>query len=266
MKIAIGINSFKEEKNLRNHEVMCVESLRRIKNKFTNVDLINITFENELINFNNFINLPVLKQNSDQVFNFKKKLPYVNELFDVLSNLDYDYFIFINNDIIVSDRFIKHIMNQTKYETFVASKLHFTKLDSLSDDASIPDAISVHGFDGFAIKSTWWKENRNKFEPFFLGKPYWDTYFFTMCYLHSKCKVLNKPPCSIFHVTHNSDAMEDDELNIFNQQSFSKDQNIPRIWFRYVYDVLLKRQEFNNIKWYIPFEKEEEFEKQFLKI
>lgn len=266
MKICIGINSFKEEKDLLVHEKMCVESLYKIQKQFPCVDIVNIFFEDENFNYEKFINLNKLKQSSKNYFITNKKLPLVNDLFDVLADLNYDYFIFINNDIIVSDRYIKHILNAPEFETFVASKLHFTKLDSLTDNNSIPDAISVHGFDGFAVKTTWWKNNRTKFEKFFLGKPYWDTYFFTMCYLHSKCMILNKPPACIFHTTHESDAMAEDELTKFNIESFQKTNYVGKIWFSYVYDVLLKRQTHNGIKWYTPLPNEEDLEKQYLKL
>lgn len=267
MKICISINTFKEEKNFLPHEKMCVESLRKLKKQFNCIELISLSFEDESILLDDFKCLNILKNSSkDQFPNVKKRLPFLNEIFDTLSCLDYNYFLFVNNDIIVSDRFIKQILNSPEYETFVASKLHFSKLDSLDDKAPIPDAISVHGFDGFAIKNTWWSQNSNKFEKFFLGKPYWDTYFSTMCYLHSKCKVLNKPPLSIFHVAHNSDAMLEDEATAFNVESFKKDPNIGRIWFNYVYSILLKRPTTNNIKWFTPFENEELYEQQFLKL
>jgi len=267
MKIGIIINSFKPEQEFLHHEKLCVESLRKIKKQFNNVDLVSLIFEDENIILNDFENLNILKQHSKTIFpNFKKKLPFVNEIFDIAANLNYDYFIFINNDIIVSDRFIKQIINEPSYETFVASKLHFRKLDSLNDSSSDPGAISVHGFDGFAVKSSWWLQKRDIFQKFFLGKPYWDTYFFTMCYLHSKCKVLNKPPLSIFHVAHDSDAMNNDELTEFNTKSFQKTDYVGRTWFTYVYKVLLKRSSHNGIEWYMPFENEEELEKAYLKL
>lgn len=264
MKIAICINNFK---NTHTHpESMCIESLYRVQKKY-NVDLINIMFTDEHYDIPGFKSYSVLEKNSKNYFpKFNKKLPTVNEIFDKLALLEYDYFVFINNDIIVSDRFIKQIKDEPFYDSFVASKLHFSELKSLDDPNSIPDAISVHGFDGFGIKRTWWVNNSSKFNTFFLGKPYWDTYFFTMCYISGKCKVLNKPPVSIFHVAHESDAMLDDELTEFNTASFQKNPLIGRIWFTYVYNVLLKRETHNNIKWCIPFSNECELEKQYLKV
>ena len=269
MKIAICINSFKQERDLQHHERLCVDSLRKLKELYPGtVEIINITFHDEAnIIFDGFINLPVLQKSSKSVSQKHfKKLPFLNEIFDQLATLNYDFFIFANNDIAISNRFIREIINNKNYDCFAASKLHFRKLSSVDDTNPDPGAISVHGFDAFAVKPKWWIEKRELFSWFLLGRPYWDTYFFTMCYLHGKCRVLNKPPCVIFHVEHNSDAMTDDELTHFNINSFNQPYYIREVWFRYVYNVLLKRESAHNIQWYVPFQNEEELEKIYLKL
>jgi hypothetical protein len=269
MKICIAINSFKNEDKLLHHEKLCVQSLRKLKEKYNDIDLINLLFEKDSKNLDlqGFENLRVLKTESKNIFpNYKKNLSCINEMFDYLANLNYDYFIFINNDILVSDRFIKEVNDNPEFDSFIASKLCFTKLDSIDDKTAVPVALSVHGFDAFAIKCKWWKTVSDKFEKFFIGKPYWDTYFFTKCYLTGKCKVLNKAPACIFHMAHGEGGSDaEDELSQFNVQSFKKDEAIGRIWFTYAYAVLLKREKFEDINWYIPFANEVELEKYYLK-
>jgi len=264
MKIAIGINNFKKESDLNNREQMCIESLHKLVKLFSNnVEIVNLTFEDETFaTLKGFKNLHCLKQIPSNITN--KKIPFVNEIFDYLSILEADYFLFINNDIIISDRYIKNILANPSYDCFPASKLHFIKLDSLQDKDSVPESLSVHGFDGFAIKSNWWKQNRNKFKPMLLSRAYWDTYFFAKCQLYGNCLTLNKPPAVIFHLDHKSTSMDIDQGNVYNEKMFVEDSDhLPQRWFSYVQNILLKRPSQNNIKWYIPFDEEQDLEKKY---
>jgi hypothetical protein len=119
MKISIGINNFKLEKDLNHREKMCVESLHKLKKQFPeNVELINLTFEDEKFAvLNDFVNLHCLKQTSSIT---TKKIPFVNEIFNNLSKINSDYFLFVNNDIVVSNRYIKHIL-KGEYDCYPAS-------------------------------------------------------------------------------------------------------------------------------------------------
>jgi hypothetical protein len=267
MKIAIGINSFKQESDFNNRETMCVESLRKLKSLYpNNIILINVTFEDETFaTLNDFINLHSIKNVPSDITD--KKIPFVNEIFDILAIIKTDYFLFINNDIIVSDRYIKTILNNNEYDSLIASKLHFTKLDSLQDKNTVPESLSVHGFDGFAIKNNWWLLNSSKFKKMLLSRAYWDTYFYTKCHLYGKCLTLNKPPAVIFHLDHKSTSMEGESGNTYNEKNFIEDiDNLPQRWFSYVQNVLLKRPTANNILWYTPLPNEEELEKEYFKL
>jgi len=267
MKIVIGINNFKEESDLNNREQMCVDALHKIVKIFpNNVEIVNITFKDETFaSLKGFKNIHCLKQIPVNITD--KKIPFVNEIFDHLAEIDADYFLFVNNDIIVSNRYIKAILNNPEYDCFPASKLHFTKLDSIDDRDSVPESLSVHGFDGFAIKSSWWKQNKDKFKPMLLSRAYWDTYFYTKCHLYGKSLTLNKPPAVIFHLDHKSTSMEGEPGNTYNEKTFVEDKDqLPQRWFSYVQSVLLKRPTHNNILWYLPFDNEVEIEKQHFKL
>ena len=85
MKIAIGINSFKQEADLEKREALCIESLRICKEKNSNVTLYNIIEEGDEIDFDDFETLNV-KQDG--------KLPYVNKLIDQLAKTDNDLIVF----------------------------------------------------------------------------------------------------------------------------------------------------------------------------
>lgn len=266
MKIIVGINNFKKEEDLNHREKMCIDSLHKLKQYYPDIKLINLTFKNEqFATLTNFHNLHCLEQIPTSITN--KKIPFVNEIFDYLANENANLFIFINNDILISNRFIKTILDKSTYDCFLASKLHFTKLDSINDENSVPESLSVHGFDGFAIKSNWWKNNRHHFKPMLLSRAYWDTYFYCKCQLYGKCLTLNKPPAVIFHLDHKSTSMEQDPGNIYNEQNFLLDpDNLAQKWFSYVQNILLKRQTYNNILWYVPFENETELEKKYFKL
>ena len=265
MKIALGINTYKNEKDFNNREQMCVDSIRKICKKHSNVLPVSVTYKNEDYILNDFKNIHALERENINLA--KKKLPFVNDIFDILASLDCDYFIFINSDVAVSDRFIKAILQNPDKDCFPATKLHFTKLDSINDKDAVPQSVSVHGFDGFGIKKEWWLKNKNKFKPLLLSRAYWDTYFFAKCMIHGECKVLNKPPLSIFHLDHKSSSMEEDPGNIYNQDTFAADEDkLGLKWFSYVQNVLLKRSTHNNILWYTPFQNEEELEKQYFKL
>jgi hypothetical protein len=61
--------------------------------------------------------------------------------------------------------------------------------------------------------------------------------------------------------------MEQDSGNTYNEQNFIQDpDNLAQKWFSYVQNVLLKRQTYNNILWYVPFENETELERQYFKL
>lgn len=264
MKIAIGINTFKPFCNFNKREIMCYDSLIYIKNKMSNIiTLFNILYKQDDFKLEEFNNIKCL----DNTFkNENKQLPYVNDIFDVLAQTDCDYFVFINNDVAVSNRFINTIINEPTKDCFPASKLHFTKLDSINDSTPVPQSVSVHGFEGFGIKKQWWLKHRQHFKKMILGCAYWDTYFFTKCMLYGDCKVLNKPPLPVFHLDHKSDSMEQSPGNQHNEYNFVTDEDgLGPKWFGYVQNVLLKRASYNNILWYTPFSNEEELEKIYFK-
>jgi hypothetical protein len=267
MKIAVGINTFKPEIDFNDREKMCVKTLYKLKDKFRDVvELFNVTFIDEQFKLGMFNNAHCLKQQPTNITN--KKIPFVNEIFDYLSETGAEFFLFINNDILISDRYIKAVLNNLNYDCFPASKLHFTKINSLEDFSdSVPESLSVHGFDGFVIRSSWWKQNKDKFKPMLLSRAYWDTYFYSKCHLYGKTLTLNKPPAVIFHLEHKSSSMDEEAGNTFNEKNFFEDKdNIPQRWFPYVQNVLLKRATYNNILWYVPQVEEERLEKQYYTI
>lgn len=289
MKIAIAISSYKQEPDLLNRQQMCLESLRRVKNKFPEVDLFNVQYVDEDINYDDFTPLKVLTKTSYEIlldyfdhhglvdlYNEKfdpymediktTRIPSVKQILDSVKDLeDYTHILFVNDDIVVSDRLIKTIKDNPDYDCYPASRLHLFDFDDIDGDFT-PEAYSVHGFDAYCFNREWWINNRNNFHDLLVGKPYWDTHFFALCQLLGKTLTLNKLPAVLFHPEHESTSCtSNDILSQYNEDIFSRDLVCKQLWFRYVYDVLLKRPEVNNIKWYQPFPNEVELERKMFK-
>ena len=253
MKIAIGINSFKQENELEQREVLCLESLRRCSDKNPNVTLYNIIDENDNIEFDNFKTLKV-KQDG--------KLPYVNRLINKLSETDNDLIVFLNNDIVLNASFFKQL--EEDIETYPTSRVHLHSLDSLDEPLKL-QSYSVHGFDLFAFKKNWWVNNSHIFPDMYLGKPYWDTLYFIKCVLNSNFKILNKQPPVIFHPEHSSESMEgNDRYKVNNEKIASSTPEMGK-WWHFVQNVLLKRPSAGEVLWWTPLENEIEIENQLFR-
>lgn len=253
MKIAIGINGYKPETELLSRELFCLESLRICKEKFTNVELFLVKNKTDNINYNEFKTLE---------FEHTTKYPLVNKIFETLSTVDCDIFVFLNNDIILNSSFFK-VLNE-HIETYAASRAHLHELNSLTEPLKI-ESYSVHGFDLFAFKKTWWQQNKNIFPDMYLGRSYWDTVYFTKCATMSKHLTINKQPPVIFHVEHQSTAAHEADEYTKHNEEVAKNYTDMNKWWYYVYNVLLKRPSVNNIKWWQPLENELELEKTIFK-
>jgi hypothetical protein len=278
MKISIGINGFKKYEDLEKRERFCIDALLKIKQD--NVTLYNICFDNENIEYKNFTTLNKLTKKSNKLIheyfqhegltneynlrkqeidNNNKELPTVKEIFDVLASTDCDYFLFLNNDIILSNRIFKEI--EDGIECYPISRMHIFDIENLNDTPKL-ESYSVHGFDAFLVKKETWLNIRNNFEDLILGRFYWDTYFATMFNLLCKCKNINKLPPACFHIEHNSNSSNNTIENYYNEDVFKRNMIIGHLWFSYVQNILLKRPTVNNCKWYQPFPNELELEKQ----
>lgn len=280
MKISIGINGFKDYNSLEKREKFCIESLLKIKNKNFNIELYNVCFDNENIHYDNFTTLNKLTKHSNkfiheyfqhngltkeydlkktEIDNNNKVLPSVKEIFDVLASTDCDYFLFLNNDIILSNRLFKEIKNGV--ECYPISRMHIHDINSLDEIPKL-ESYSVHGFDAFLVKRDTWLQLRNNFEDLILGRFYWDTYFFTLFNLLCKCKNINKLPPVCFHIEHSSISSQDTIENYYNEDIFKRNLIIGHLWFSYVQNILLKRPTVNDCKWYQPFDNEVSIEQQ----
>jgi len=277
MKISIGINGYKEYKDLEKRERFCIESLLKCKKE--NINLYNVCFADENIKYDSFETLNQLCLTSDVVIknyfshegltneynsrkneidNNIKKLPSVKEIFDVLSHTNCDYFLFLNNDIILSNRLFKNI--DPSVDCYAISRMHIHDLESLNETPKL-ESYSVHGFDAFLVKKETWRKIRNNFPDLILGRFYWDTFFATMFKLLCKTEFLNDLPPVCFHIEHSSKSSENTIENYYNEDVFKRSLIIGHLWFNYVQNVLLKRPTINDCKWYQPILSEKAIER-----
>ena len=122
MKIALGTNIFG---NFHRQD-MCMESLKRLKEEFPDIiDLYNIQSPNNTQEVDGFKTItPLITTSKDIIPNCIKTKPMMKEMFGGLADLEgYDYFIFTNSDIILSNRFIKLIQDNWWWISLVGKKL-----------------------------------------------------------------------------------------------------------------------------------------------
>ena len=280
MKISIGINGYKQYKDLEKREKFCIESILKCKNSNNNIKPYNICFTEEDVKYESFETLNQLRLSSDiiineyfsqgglkneydlrknEINNNNKKIPSVKEIFDVLSHTDCEYFLFLNNDIILSNRLFKDL--DPTVECYAISRMHIYDLETLNDAPKL-ESYSVHGFDAFLIKKETWKKIRNNFPDLILGRFYWDTFFATMFHLLCKTEFINQLPPVCFHIEHSSTSSENTIENYYNEDIFKRNLIIGHLWYSYVQNILLKRPTINNCKWYQPFTNEKEIEQK----
>jgi hypothetical protein len=260
-KIAFGVNLFGS--SVRTD--LSIESYLKIKKKFPdNVDLFNVQFVDETVKYRehpDFKLLRVLEQSNQDYIKTpsKKTIPMSQEVMDKLAELNYDIFCFTNDDIIISDRYIDFILN-TDYDCYPASRLAIKPITSLKDEI-VNEHFQVAGFDTFAFKTKWWKENRQHFPQYVIGNPCWDVHYATLCMRFGNSTLCNKWPAPTFHIIHGDDSHNPSPEKDHNFSVYWKPHKFDvDMWHNYLFDILLKRPEAN---YCTPHDNELELEKVY---
>jgi hypothetical protein len=271
-KIAVGINIFKESFR----QSLCIESLIKCKQSLPDtIDLYNLQFFDgrDLTEHKDFKTLKCLKKTSTELCNGTRGLPITKEMFDCLAELGYEYFCFINSDIIVSLNFFKEILDNPGHDAYIASRLAIegNNIKDLNFEIKLNDPTShiknshyqVSGFDCYTINSKWWKTNRHLFPEYVYAVIYWDTHYATLLLKNGNTYMQNKKP-TIFHIIHGDDSSAQCPELLHNQNTFYHNhrEDFDR-WHRYFFGVLVKRGEDKNFLY--PFANEVELEKIYFK-
>ena len=265
MKIAIGFNLHHP---LNKRVELSQKSLLKLKNQF-DITLINLDFvgsENKSEN-KNIVFLPNLKDSSENYTNgSNRNLPMVHDMLNVLCNYseknNIDLFIFVNSDIIVSDRFIKHILN-TNFDTYCAARLAIGDIENLDETPKQISHYQVAGFDAYGVKTKWWKKHGNLFPKYIYAISGWDVHYATIMKKIGNCDFCNKWPPMIFHIMHDEiSSHQSPELDYNKNLLWHINKKDCDIWHKYLFDVLLRREGEN---YWTPFENELELEEKYFK-
>jgi hypothetical protein len=263
MKIAIGFNLHYP---LNNRVEISQQSLFKLKKQF-NIELLNLDFEDSnVLDLNeNIKHLPVLKEHSRSYTNGSDRdLPMIHDMFNSLyeysKSNNMDYFIFVNSDIIVSDRFIKHILN-TNFDTYCAARLAIGDIETLEEQPKKISHYQVAGFDAYAVKTEWWGEHKNKFPKYIYAISGWDVDYATKMKRYGNCDFCNKWPPMLFHIIHEEiSSNQSPELDYNKNLLWNINKKDCDIWHKYLFEVLLKRKGGN---YWHPFDNELELEKKY---
>ncbi len=263
MKIAIGFNLHYP---LNKRVQLSQQSLLKLKKQF-DLKLINLDFKNseEKEKNKDIVHLPKLKEQSKFYTNGShRNLPMIHDMFNVLCDYsesnNIDCFIFVNSDIIISDRFIKHILN-TNFNTYCAARLAIGNISSLDDQPKEISHYQVAGFDAYAVKTKWWKTHRDKFPNYIYAISGWDVHYATIMKKIGNCDFCNKWPPMIFHIMHEEiSSHQSPELDYNKNLLWNINKEDCDTWHKYLFEVLLKRKGGNYWK---PFENEIELEKKY---
>lgn len=237
--ILIGTNVF--EKNSR--QDLAIESFKRLKKQNLNVDICLIQSPTDDVQYSDIAIHRTLERNSSTLLNTTKKLPFINDIFNTLYTQSYDYFIFCNSDIILSQALVDKV-NKQNPEAYGVSRIDIPQIKALNEPFS-PLRMEPAGFDCWVVSKKWWSENANLFKDYFLGRPFFDVHYTMLMLLNTKTDVHVSNDHLIYHIKHPSPAFERDVCYQFNEsQTINFYNNQEEIWGNISNKTFLKRSDF----------------------
>jgi hypothetical protein len=185
------------------------------------------------------------------------KKPLIWDIFDVLSDEGFDYFFFMNCDIILSEEAIDWMLNQKEYDSAC-----FSRVDAGPESRKNFATCKPFGFDGFYVKSSWWKEHRLEFLDIsnIYAEPYWDNAYAVQFHLKSKCYFHNKIPL-MYHIGHPRRWCKESLEGKWNQDRFYG-TGLQKIWKEYLSKTVHSRAYINGKMTKEMIEREDEVEKK----
>jgi hypothetical protein len=244
MKISIGTNYFGQ--NERQDIARQTHSI--IQKKHPNVKMYNIQFEDETESWNpdsSIENLHAFKRSSKDILpEYDKKLPFVKDAFDILATTDCDAFVYINSDILLTDRLPKYISGTPNLQATTSQRLDIRPIKSLNDDI-FAERFEIAGFDTFIFNKEWYLKHNALFEDYLLGKVWFDhAYALIIKVFGGNQKILNYLPNHTAHIYHGQQSHLDDDGNFHNKRIYENSlfKNLFYIWDDYFRNLLLRRQ------------------------
>lgn len=239
--IAIGINIFKDFKR----QQLCIDSLLRIKNKHKNVKLYNIQQAHTKYvdihpNFETIYDKGRVAANT--VSGCNMQMPMVRDFFDALADTGNDYFIFLNSDIILTSKIVKFI-NNNDVDSVSMSRLAINEIDSIDSTNIQHSHFQIAGFDVWAIRTSWWKENRQHFPDYIYAISAWDVDYGARLMVLGNSKFDIDFPAGCYHIIHPEKSHDDTperkhNVNLF----FEVNKPLCDAWHKYLFTILERRQ------------------------
>jgi hypothetical protein len=212
MKINIIANTFQNY----HRQNVAVDSWRYLKQLFPdNVEVYNFQFADEEESYlNHYPDLTtkfVLSNSQEEVKGAHKKLPFMSEMFSFASELEGDYFIITNSDVIIMPKLIEYIINEQP-KALPCSRLDIQNIDHFNRVPAqqiVPVRYEIAGFDTFVFEKEWAVANKRLFsDKFLMGKFLYDVIWAGYMKIYGDNQPLgNGFPPYCFHIHHGIDAV-----------------------------------------------------------
>ena len=165
MKIVIGCSTH----GTGDRQKIAIDSWKQLEKKFNDVSIVNVQFNDGTTLLDQAHNIKIrglntiytLTRSSEQIKGSTRKLPYINDILNSLSQQDCDYFIFTNSDIIINPNLIRYIQNKQP-SAFACSRMDINPIQSFDDVLNkkiIPQRTEIAGFDTFVFNTNWFKKD-----------------------------------------------------------------------------------------------------------
>jgi hypothetical protein len=163
--------------------------------------------------------LNLLKRNSRRTINNTRDLPYIKDIFDILSRIECNIIGYTNSDIIFLDGAID-TLNLQYAETFLFSRVDIPFQMDFNQKIEHERLEKSHsGMDACFFKKDWWLKNRNLFpDDLIVGETEWDTIYRMIAKKNSQYIEAR----NVYHFKHKpqwnvSSPGAKNNINIFNQ-------------------------------------------------
>lgn len=235
-KIAIGVNTFKTDINRFKVANQSYEKLSTMDN----VHVYDIQ-KPGVVGVGNFDTIDKLQRTArDVIDGYDKDQPFVNDLFNIMADVDCDYFIVTNADIMISNRLIKYIREHE------ITALPCQRLDTMpvncTTEPLIPVKWEIAGFDVFCFNVNWYRKYSWLFEDYIQGKPIYDHVYAGLMKIFGNNDVIaNKNPAMCMHEYHGNASHANDVACKFNRHTNEKSKlnHFNSIWDDYFANILL---------------------------
>lgn len=258
MKIILGTNTFEKY----HRQDVAVQSWQKL-----GIDIYDVQFTDTKSEYN-LNNLSVLTRSSKtELKKSVKRLPFVNDIVNILSEISCDYFIYTNSDVIIMPSLLQHI-EKVKPDCMSCSRLDIcdiTCFDNIKTEAK-PVRWEIAGYDTFIFKKDWFLKHKKLFRDYYIGRPLWDVVYTGIMKMYSNgFEIGNNNPPFCMHIHHGLAAVTTDTPEKdFNENNVNKslvDKFACQVMSCYIRTILINRPHMGSFL--IPLDNEKLIEKEF---